>query len=150
MASAIHQHESAIGVHVPSLLNPPPPAFPTPSLQAVTEHLLWFLVSHIRLAVAVCFTYGNVYVSVLSSQIIPHTPPPTERNKESQWFRYVRFFGTPWTEACQAHLSMEFSRQKYWSREPFPSPGDLPNLGIEPGSPALRQILYPLSHQGSC
>ena len=91
MASAIHQHESAIGVHVPSLLNPPPPALPTPSLQAVTEHLLWFLVSHIRLAVAVCFTYGNVYVSVLSSQIIPPSPPPTERHKESLFSVSVSF-----------------------------------------------------------
>ena len=40
--------------------------------------------------------------------------------------------------ACQAPLSMEFSRQGYWSGLPFPSPGDLPNPGIEPGSPALH------------
>ena len=43
---------------------------------------------------------------------------------------------------------MEFSRQEYWSGLPFPSPGDLPNPGIKPGSPAL-QTLYRLSHQGS-
>ena len=43
----------------------------------------------------------------------------------------------PWTIACQAPLSMGFSRQEYWSGLIFPSPGDLPNLGIEPGSPAL-------------
>ena len=42
------------------------------------------------------------------------------------------------TVACQAPLSMGFSRQGYWSGLPFPSPGDLPNLGIEPGSPALQ------------
>ena len=42
-----------------------------------------------------------------------------------------------WTIACQAPLSMGFSRQEYWSGLPFPSPGDLPNLGIEPGSPGL-------------
>ena len=40
--------------------------------------------------------------------------------------------------AHQAPLSMEFSRQEYWSGFPFPSPGDLPNLGIKPGSPALQ------------
>ena len=40
--------------------------------------------------------------------------------------------------ACQALPSMGFSRQVYWSGLPFPSPGDLPNPGIEPGSPALR------------
>ena len=40
----------------------------------------------------------------------------------------------------QAPLSMEFSRQEYWSGLPFPSPGDLPDPGIEPGSPALRAV----------
>ena len=45
---------------------------------------------------------------------------------------------TPWTVACQAPLSLGFSRQEYWSGLPFPSPGDLPNPGIEPGSPALQ------------
>ena len=49
----------------------------------------------------------------------------------------VRFFGAPWTVAYQAPPSMGFSRQEYWSGLPFPSPGDLPNSGIEPGSPAL-------------
>ena len=44
----------------------------------------------------------------------------------------------PWTVAHQALLSMGFSRQKYWSELPFPSPGDLPNPGIEPRSPALE------------
>ena len=43
----------------------------------------------------------------------------------------------PWTVAHQALPSMEFSRQKYWSGLPFPSPGDIPDPGIEPGSPAL-------------
>ena len=43
---------------------------------------------------------------------------------------------TPWTVACQAPLSVEFSRQEYWSGLPFFSPGDLPHLGIKPGSPA--------------
>ena len=45
---------------------------------------------------------------------------------------------TPWTVAYQAPLSMGFSRQEYWSGLPFPSPGDLPNPGIKPGSPALQ------------
>ena len=47
-------------------------------------------------------------------------------------------FAILWTEACQAPLSMGFSRQEYWSGLPFPSPGDLPDPGIEPGSPALQ------------
>ena len=50
----------------------------------------------------------------------------------------VSDFATPWTVACQTPVSMEFSRQEYWSRLPFLSPGDLPNPGIKPGSPALQ------------
>ena len=49
-----------------------------------------------------------------------------------------RLFVTPWTVAHQAPLSIGFSRQEYWSGFPFPSPGDLPNPGIEPMSPALQ------------
>ena len=45
---------------------------------------------------------------------------------------------TPWTASCSAPPSMEFSRQEYWSGLPFPSPGDLPNPGIEPGSSSLQ------------
>ena len=49
----------------------------------------------------------------------------------------VRLFMTPGTVAHQAFLSTGFSRQEYWSGLPFPSPGDLPNPGIKPTSPAL-------------
>ena len=50
---------------------------------------------------------------------------------------------TPWTVAYQASLSMEFSRQEYWSGLPFPSPGDLTDLEIEPGSSALQAESLP-------
>ena len=50
----------------------------------------------------------------------------------------VRLFVTPWTVAYQAPPSMGFSRQEYWSGLPFPSPGDLPDPGIEPWSPAFQ------------
>ena len=67
-----------------------------------------------------------------------------------QPFSCVRVFATPWTVTCQAPLSMEFSRQEYWSRQLFPPPGDLPDPGIKPRSPTFhRQIFYHLSHQGS-
>ena len=46
----------------------------------------------------------------------------------------ARLFATPWSTAHQSPLSMGFSRHEYWSGLPFPSPGDLPNPGIEPGS----------------
>ena len=50
---------------------------------------------------------------------------------------HVRLFATPQIVTYQAPPSMGFSRQEYWSGLPFPSPEDLPNPGIEPGSPAL-------------
>ena len=63
---------------------------------------------------------------------------------------HVRLFVTPWTVAHQAPPSMEFSRQEYWSGLPFPSPGDLPNPGIEPGSPTLRADALPSEPPGNC
>ena len=48
-------------------------------------------------------------------------------------FSHVQLFSTPWTAACQTPLTMKYSRQEYWSGEPFPSPGDLPNPGIKIG-----------------
>ena len=50
-------------------------------------------------------------------------------------FNYVQLFVTLWPVACQALLSMEFSRQEHWSRLPFSTPGNFPNPGIEPTSP---------------
>ena len=55
---------------------------------------------------------------------------------------------TPWTIAHQAPLSMGFHRQGYWSGLPFPSPGDLPNTGIEPRSPTLQTDSLPAEVQG--
>ena len=54
-----------------------------------------------------------------------------------------------WTAACQATLSMRFSRQEYWSGLPCPPPRDLPDAGMEPASPALQADSLLLSHQGS-
>ena len=56
---------------------------------------------------------------------------------------------TPWTVACQAPLSMGFPRQEYWSRLPFPSPGNLPDPGTKPTSPAWQAGSSPLRHLGS-
>ena len=63
-----------------------------------------------------------------------------KRVKKCKWqlLSCVQLFVTPWTVACQAPLSMEFSKQEPWSGQSFPSLGDLPNPGIKPGSPPLR------------
>ena len=54
----------------------------------------------------------------------------------------------PWSVACQASLSMGFSRQEYWSGLPFLSPRDLPNPGIKPQSPTLQADSLPTEFQG--
>ena len=64
-------------------------------------------------------------------------------------FSHVRLRVTPWTAACQAPLFMEFSRQEYYSGLPCLLPGTLPNLGVEPGYPALQADSLPLCHLGS-
>ena len=56
---------------------------------------------------------------------------------------HVRLFVTPWTVVYQAPPSIGFSRQECWSGLPFPSPGDLPDPGIEPGSPTLQADALP-------
>ena len=61
---------------------------------------------------------------------------------------HVRLFATPWTVASQAPPSLGFSRQEYWSGLPFPSPGDLPNPGIKPGSPVLQADALPFEPPG--
>ena len=60
----------------------------------------------------------------------------------------VRLFATPWTVVYQAPPSLGFSRQEYWSGLPFPSPGDLPNPGIEPGSSVLQADALPSEPPG--
>ena len=59
----------------------------------------------------------------------------------SQSLSRVQLFGTPWTAAHQAPLSMEFSKQEYWSGWPFPFPGDPPNPGIKPVSLAYPSLV---------
>ena len=66
-------------------------------------------------------------------------------------FSHVQHFATPWTVAYLAPQSMSFSRQEYWSGLPFPTPGDLPNPGIEPASlvsPALAGGFFTTASPG--
>ena len=69
----------------------------------------------------------------------------------AQLLSHVQFFVTPWTVACQVALSMEFSRQEYWSRLPFPPPEDLPDPRIKPMSlvsPALADGFFSTAPPG--
>ena len=67
-----------------------------------------------------------------SGQIVPESNHPLVK-----WHSRVRLLVTPWTVAYHAPPSMGFSRQEYWNGVPFPSPEDLSDPGIEPGSLAL-------------
>ena len=75
-----------------------------------------------------CFKPSLVYIKEITNK----------ETKKVKSLSCVRLFAIPWTVAHQALPSMGFSRQECWSGLPFPSPGDLPNPRIEPGSPALR------------
>ena len=68
---------------------------------------------------------------------------------ESEVAQLCRLLATPWTAASQAAPSMGFSRQEYWSGLPFSSPGDLPDSGTEPGSPALQVDALPSKPPGN-
>ena len=73
-------------------------------------------------------------------------------NQQHICFSHVRIFETLWTAACQAPLSMGFSRQEYWSGLPFPPLGDLPNPGIESlslASPALAGRFFTFAPPGN-
>ena len=82
------------------------------------------------------------WVAVLLTSLLP-------LERLCSFLSHVWLFETPRTVALQAPLSMEFSRQEYWSGLPLSTPGDLPDPGIEPSLPHYRQILYQLNHQGS-
>ena len=69
---------------------------------------------------------------------LPAELPGKPKTRLDYSLSHVRLFATQWTVAHQAPPSMGFSRQEYWSGLPFPSPGDLPDPGIEPRSPALQ------------
>ena len=86
------------------------------------------------IVMCVCMCVMDVYVCVMCDVCVcVHS------------FSHVQFFGTPWTAAHQAPLSTGFSRQEHWRGCQFLLQGDLPEPGLEPGSPALAGV-YILSH----
>ena len=91
---------------------------------------------------APCFLTAGPWTSDLTSRSLSYFI------LRGKLLSHVQLFATPWTVTCQAPLSMEFSRKKYMSGLPFSSPWDLPNLGIEPRSPALQADSLPSEPPG--
>ena len=101
------------------------------------------------------------YFTQLPASVIPRRMEDTDSYTQGhsqptvcvQSLSHDRLLVTPWTVACQAPLSMGFSRQEYWSGLPFLSPRDLPHSAMEsksPASPALQaEFFLPLIHRGS-
>ena len=71
-------------------------------------------------------------------------------DEKAKSLSHVWLFATPWTVAHQVPPSIGFFRQEYWNGLLFPSPGDLPNPGIEPRSPALRADVLTSEPPGKC
>ena len=100
----------------------------------------WILQARILEWVAVPFSRGSsqsrnrTQVSRIAGGFF--TSWVTREARKWKSLSHVQLFTTPWTMACQAPLSMEFSRPEYWSGQPFLFPRDVPNPGIEPRSPA--------------
>ena len=83
------------------------------------------------------------------NKLVRHSTYPYHGTLSAQPLSHVWLFATPWTMAHQASLSMEFSRQEYWSRLPFPTPRDFPNPGVEPMSlepPALADAFFTMEY----
>ena len=101
----------------------------------ITHHQIYSVISGIKISWE-GGQWGRIYLEdSLWSCVLSH-------------FSCVWLCATPWTVVHQAPLSMGFSRQEYCSGFPFPSPGDLPNPGVEPGSPALQVDSLPSEPQG--
>ena len=88
----------------------------------------------------------DYYSAIKNEQILPFVT--TQMDLEGMLVAQLCLTVTPWTEACQVPLSTRFSRQEYWSGLPFPSPGNLPDPGIEPESPALQADSLPTEVSG--
>ena len=106
---------------------------PSPSYLPPSSHQFIVLYPNSQIGYSLTLMISTVLVSVFGGGLVAKSCPT---------------LATPWVVACQAALSMGFSRQEYWSELPFPSPGDLPNPGIEAGSPVLQTDSLPTAIWG--
>ena len=138
MVAAIHQHESATGIHMSSSSQAslPHPSSSHPSrLSQSTGSGLPASYSKVPLAV---YWKCQLLRNRCSYYLLSWNYRESLFLGKVKSLSCVRLFATLWTVAYQAPLSMGFSRQEYWSGLPFPSPGGFPNPGIEPRSPTLQ------------
>ena len=108
----------------------------------------WFDILAVQQTLKSLFQHHSSKAPILQCSaflMVKHSYPhmTTGKTMSVKSFSWVRLFVTPWTVALQAPLSMEFFRQEYWSGLPFPSPGDLPDPGIEPGSSTQQADALP-------
>ena len=149
-----------------------PPSIPSHPSRLSPHTRFEFPASYSKLPLAVCFTYGDVYVSVLLPHFISHSPSPTVSTSLFIWFfTFIQYFPVTNCDLCvhakslQSCLtlcdpmdcsrpgsSVHVPRQEYWSGLPFPSSVDLPNTWIQPVSYVScigRWVLYHQGHLGS-
>ena len=96
------------------------------------------------------WTRDQAHTPALEAWSLTHWTTRESEKVKVKSFSHVQLFGTPWTITYQAPQSVGFSRPEYWSGMPFPSPGDLPDQGIEPGSPTLQADSLPSEPPNVC
>ena len=127
---------------------------PSPSAIIFKTILLIFSFSSLSETIIICIVYFCVGIPQVPKSLFNYfysfcfLSSPEKYMCVCVSFSFVWLFATPWTVPCQAPQSMGFSRQEYWSGLPWPSPGDLPNPGIKPSSPALQAGSLPSKPPG--
>ena len=111
-------------------------------------HLIkYFREMLVCLTMIICFFFPLYFWFLLYIFLFLSCQMSKKEKKKMKSFSRAWLFATSWTVACQPPPSMEFSRQEYWSKLPFHSPGDLPNPGIERGFPPLQADSLPSEPQ---
>ena len=115
-------------------------------------HIQFFSLNHVTDKKTKTRMLWSLQYTAISSKGVSRSSPYSIQssfwNVNWQSFSCVWLFATLWTVAGQVPLSMEFSRQEYWSGQPFPSPGDIPDSGIKLGSPSLKPDSVPSEPPG--
>ena len=97
--------------------------------------------THTYIYIVWYYLMKNCLASLTSAWVYFRWMPRKNACMHTQSLSHVQLFVTPWTVVCQAPLSTEVSRQKYWSGLPFPTPGDLLDPGIKPASPVSYALV---------